>query len=140
MIFIFMLLLRRVWHTFLSQFIVEYYIVPVTGKVGNEVLGNTGGGNVDFDGLLGVDLPVASMLLLLLFPVKFDPGDCLTAAGWGQPWPPCAAAAPWPWFRLFRSVTNSVLRDRNRCCKCTASFEQDASARKNRFFLFMYLI
>jgi len=60
----FMLLLRRVWHTFCHN--LSLNIVPVTGKVGNEVLGNTGGGNVDFDGLLGVDLPVASMLLLLL--------------------------------------------------------------------------
>lgn len=90
-------------------------IIPVTGKVGNEVLGNTGGGNVDFDGLLDADLPEASMLLLLLLPAKFDPADCLMAAGCGQPWPPFAA--PWPWFRLFRSVTNSVLRLRNRCCK-----------------------
>jgi len=59
------------------------------GKVGNEVLGNTGGGNVDFDGLLGADLPAASMVLLLLLllvlllllPVKFDPEDCLIGAG-----------------------------------------------------------
>lgn len=115
-----------------SRYKLYYALLPVTGKFGNDVLGNTGGGKVDFDGLLDTDLPVASMLLLLL-PAKLDPADCLMEAvdtGCGQPWPPApCAAAPWPWFRLFRSVTNSVLRLRNRCCKCTASFEQDASAK-----------
>lgn len=71
--------------------------------MGNDVLGNTGGGNVDFDGLLAADFPAASMLLLLmllllllllLMPVKFDPVDCLMAAGWGQPWPPFPVPGP----------------------------------------------
>lgn len=34
---------------------------------------------------------------------------------------------PWTWSR-FLSVTSSVLRLRKRCCKWTASFEEDASA------------
>lgn len=115
----------------LENALVPAAVATVCCKAGNEVLGNTGGGNVD----LAADLPTACNTLLLL-PVKFDPEDCLTAAaadgGWGQPWPPPPPAAPWPWFRLFRRVTSSVLRLRKRCCKCTASFEQDASARKTK--------
>jgi len=42
--------------------------------------------------------------------------------------------APVTW-RRFRSVTNSVLRLRSRCCRCTASFEEDASEKHSVLLL-----
>lgn len=36
-----------------------------------------------------------------------------------------------PTCNLLRSVTNSVLKLRRRCCRCTASFDDDASAIEN---------
>lgn len=37
--------------------------------------------------------------------------------------------------RRLRNVTNSVLRLRRRCCKWTASFEEEASKRKYDFII-----
>jgi hypothetical protein len=41
-------------------------------------------------------------------------------------------AAGWLTWRRFRRVTSSVLKLRRRCCRCTASFDDDASDNKIR--------
>lgn len=59
------------------------------------------------------------LLLLLLLLV--------TACGGGG-----TVAAGWLTWRRFRSVTSSVLKLRRRCCRCTASFDDDASDNKSQ--------
>jgi len=54
---------------------------------------------------------------------------------WLWPWP-----GPWPTCRRFRRVTNSVLRLLSRCCRWTASLDEDASEEKRIKLLFYYIV
>lgn len=49
----------------------------------------------------------------------------------GLPTPAPCPAAPGPTCSRLRSVTSSLLRLRRRCCRCTASLEEDASETQN---------